>query len=117
MLSRPITESHGRAARPRRVNPGAPEHCQEAAQQIAAWQNNGTDLPQVAALFFAEGDTTVADFNTITGSNFPYQMIDVNTFFDLIGSAPPRIYWIVDGQVKHYWDETLGEDFLTTFAP
>ncbi len=93
------------------------EHCQEAAQQIAAWQNNGTDLPQVAALFFAEGDTTVADFNTITGSNFPYQMIDANTFFDLIGSAPPRIYWIADGQVKQYWDETLGEDFLTTFAP
>ena len=93
------------------------EHCQEAAQQIVAWQNNGIDLPQVAALFFAEGDTTVADFNTITGSNFPYQMIDVNTFFDLIGSAPPRIYWIVDGQVKQYWDETLGEDFLITFAP
>jgi hypothetical protein len=93
------------------------EHCQEAAQQIVAWQNNGVDLPRVAALFFAEGDTTVADFNTITGSNFPYQMIDVNTFFDLIGSVPPRIYWIVDGQVKQYWDETLGEDFLTTFAP
>lgn len=93
------------------------EHCQEAAKQIVAWQNNGIDLPQVVALFFAEGDTTVADFNTITGSNFPYQMIDVNTFFDLIGSAPPRIYWIVDGQVKQYWDETLGEDFLTTFAP
>ena len=93
------------------------EHCQEVAQQIVAWQNNGIDLPQVAALFFAEGDTTVADFNTITGSNFPYQMIDVNTFFDLIGSAPPRIYWIVDGQVKQYWDETLGEDFLITFAP
>ena len=44
-------------------------------------------------------------------------LIDVNTFFDLIGSTPPRIYWIVDGQVKQYWDETLGEDFLTTFAP
>jgi hypothetical protein len=93
------------------------EHCQEAAQQIVTWQKNGIDLPQVVALFFAEGDTTVADFNNITDSNFPYQMIDVNTFFDLIGSAPPRIYWIVDGQVKHYWDETLGEDFLTTFAP
>ncbi len=92
------------------------EHCQEAAQQIAAWQNSGVDLPQVVALFFAEGDTTVADFNTITGSNFPYQMIDVNTFFDLIGSAPPRIYWIVDGQVKQYWDEKPREDFLTTFT-
>ncbi|MBL19634.1 MAG: hypothetical protein CMC82_07415 [Flavobacteriaceae bacterium] len=93
------------------------EHCQEAARQIAAWQNNGINLPQVVALFFAEGDTTVANFNAMTGSNFPYQMIDVNSFFDLIGSAPPRIYWIVDGQVKHYWDETLGEDFLTTFVP
>ena len=93
------------------------EHCQEVAQQIAAWQNNGINLPQVAALFFAEGDTSVADFNAITESNFPYQMIDANTFFDLIGSAPPRIYWIMDGQVKQYWDETLGEDFLTIFGP
>ena len=92
------------------------EHCQEAAHQIATWQNNGINLPQVAALFFAEGDTSVADFNAITESNFPYQMIDANTFFDLIGSAPPRIYWITDGQVKQYWDETLGEDFLTIFG-
>ena len=92
------------------------EHCQEAAQQIAAWQNNGIKLPQVAALFFAEGDTSVADFNAITESNFPYQMIDANTFFDLIGSAPPRIYWIMDGQVKQYWDEIPGEDFLTIFG-
>jgi hypothetical protein len=92
------------------------EHCQEAAHQIAAWQNKGINLPQVVALFFAEGDTSVADFNAITESNFPYQMIDANTFFDLIGSAPPRIYWIMDGQVKQYWDETLGEDFLTIFG-
>lgn len=92
------------------------EHCQEAAEQIVRWQNSGIDLPQVVALYFAEGDTTVADFDNITGSNFPYQMITVNTFFDLIGSAPPRVYWIVDGQVKQFWDETLGEDFLSTFA-
>ena len=92
------------------------EHCQEAAEQIVRWQNSGIALPQVVALYFAEGDTTVADFDNITGSNFPYQMITVNTFFDLIGSAPPRVYWIVDGQVKQFWDETLGEDFLSTFA-
>ena len=93
------------------------EHCQEAAQQIVEWQNNGIVLPQIVALFFDEGDTSVADFNNIIGFNFPYQMINVNTFFDLIGSAPPRIYWIQDGQVKQYWDEKLGEDFLTTFTP
>ena len=93
------------------------EHCQEAAQQIVEWHNKGIELPQLVALFFDEGDTTVADFNNITKSNFPYQMISVNTFFDLIGSAPPRIYWVEDGQVKRYWDETLGDDFLITFSP
>jgi hypothetical protein len=43
-------------------------------------------------------------------------MIDVNTFFDLIGSAPPRIYWIKDGVAKQFWDEAVGKGIQTTFA-
>ena len=93
------------------------EHCQEAAQELAELQRSGVVIPKVVALFFEEGDTTVEQFNQITGTSFTYQMIDVNTFFDLIGSAPPRVYWIVDGQVKQFWDETLEKDFLSTFAP
>ena len=93
------------------------EHCQEAAQALAELQSNGAKLPQVVALFFEEGDTTVTQFNTITNSNFPYEMIDVNTFFDVIGSAPPRIYWIEEGVVKQFWDKTIDDNFLAIFAP
>lgn len=93
------------------------EHCQEAAKELAEMQRNGVDLPQVVALFFEEGDTTVAQFNTKTNSDFPYQMIDVNAFFDFIGSAPPRVYWVKNGEVKQFWDEAIGEGIQTTFAP
>ena len=92
------------------------EHCQEAAQELVELQRNATDLPQVVALFFEEGDTSVAEFNTITNSDFPYQMIEVNTFFDLIGSAPPRVYWVKNGQTKQFWDTDFAEGIQTTFA-
>jgi thiol-disulfide isomerase/thioredoxin len=93
------------------------EHCQEAAQELAELQRNGVVLPQVVALFFEEGDTTVKQFNAKTNADFPYQMIDVNTFFDLIGSAPPRVYWIKNGEVNQFWDEDIADGIKTTFAP
>ncbi|MDG1822919.1 MAG: DoxX family protein [Flavobacteriaceae bacterium] len=93
------------------------EHCQEAASEITQLQEQSITLPQVVALFFEEGGTTVAEFNALTQSDFPYHMIDVNTFFDLIGSAPPRVYWVEDGEVNQFWDENIGEGIQTTFTP
>ena len=93
------------------------EHCQEAAQELAELQRAGAQLPQIVALFFEEGDTTVAEFNSITNSDYPYQMIDVNTFFDLIGSAPPRVYWVKNGKMMQFWDTEIAEGIQTTFAP
>lgn len=93
------------------------EHCQAAAQELAQLQNKGVKLPKVVALFFEEGDTSVEEFNTLTQSDFPYQMIDVNTFFALIGSSPPRVYWIKNGTVKQFWDQDIASGIQTTFAP
>lgn len=93
------------------------EHCQEAAQELAELQRAGVELPQVVALFFEEDDTTVAQFNSITNSDYPYQMIDVNTFFDLIGSAPPRVYWVKNGKMMQFWDTEISEGIQTTFTP
>ena len=93
------------------------EHCQEAAQELAEMQRNGIALPKLVALFFEEGDITVKQFNAKTNADFPYQMIDVNTFFDLIGSAPPRVYWIQQGKVNQFWDDDIADGIKTTFAP
>lgn len=83
------------------------EHCQQAAKEIAQLTKADKKIPPVYVLFFSEGGMSVDEFNKITGSNFPYHMIETNEFFDLIGSSPPRIYWLSSGTIKKYWDDNF----------
>ena len=59
------------------------------------------------ALYFIEGETTVEQFEQMTNSAFPYAEIDVNTFFDLIGESPPRVYILNDGEVDAVLDKDI----------
>ncbi len=91
------------------------EHCQEEAKEISALYMNGKDYPDFYALFFSEGEISVDSFKTITGYNFPYNEIDIQKFFELIGSEPPRIYWLKNGTVKEYWDKDFVEQIEKNF--
>jgi thiol-disulfide isomerase/thioredoxin len=91
------------------------EHCQETAKELAKIQKEKRDLPEIYVLFFSEGGNTVETFNSITHSNFPYTMIDVGEFFDLIGSSPPRVYILKDGLVIKFWDEKINEKLKREF--
>ena len=64
-------------------------------------------LPDTYALYFIEGETTVEQFEQMTNSAFPYAEIDVNTFFDLIGESPPRVYILNDGEVDAVLDKDI----------
>ncbi len=85
------------------------EHCQETATQLTELKAKTQNFPTIFVLFYSEGITKPEEFNSITGSNFPYAMIDVNTFFDLIGNSPPRVYYMVNGEVQDIWDENIVE--------
>ena len=76
------------------------EHCQDAAKEISTLKKELNQFPNVFVLFYKEGSTSVEEFEKITETKFPYVLIDVNDFFDLIGNSPPRIYQIEKGQVK-----------------
>ena len=67
-------------------------------------------------LFYQEGSTTVEDFENLTQSYFPYTLIDVNIFFDLIGDSPPRIYYLKDGSVAEIWDSDIDQNIVNTFG-
>ena len=43
----------------------------------------------------------------MTYSDFPYRMIEANTFFDLIGDAPPRLYHLSNGTILNIWDKAI----------
>ena len=92
------------------------EHCQEAATKLGELQREYKDLPELYVLFYQEGATTVKDFESITRSSFPYAFIDVNTFFDLIGDSPPRLYYLNNGVVNEIWDTDLTQSMIKTFA-
>jgi len=80
------------------------EHCQELAKEINVLSKSSKKFPEFYSLFFSEGDISIDSFKVMTGYDFPYQMIDARTFFDLIGTSPPRIYLLEDGVVKETWD-------------
>ena len=82
------------------------EHCQELSVELGK-MNKINKLPDVYAFYFKEGETTVEQFEQMTNTSFPYVEIDVNTFFDLIGESPPRVYVLNDGAVDAIIDEDI----------
>lgn len=86
------------------------EHCQALAKELSILKKNGTNLSEFYSLLYSEGDISVDSFKVLTGFNFPYHTIDVKNFFDLIGTSPPRIYWIKDGMIKEVWDSNFVEN-------
>ena len=82
------------------------EHCQELSVELGK-MNKTNKLPDVYAFYFKEGETTVEQFEQMTNTLFPYVEIDVNTFFDLIGESPPRVYVLNDGAVDAIIDEDI----------
>ena len=92
------------------------EHCQEAATKLGELQRKHENFPELYVLFYQEGSTNVDAFESITQSSFPYSFIDVNTFFDLIGDSPPRVYYLKDGSVAEIWDTDFGQNIANTFG-
>ena len=80
------------------------DHCQEVAREAAEMKRKDSNVPQLYVLFFKEAENTPESFDKQTNSNFPYAMIGVKEFFDLIGAQPPRLYWLHNGKIKEYWD-------------
>ena len=91
------------------------DHCQALAQELSETKNRNNKLPKIYTLLFKEGNVTVDSFKTMTKFDFPYHMIDMNEFLNLIGQSPPRIYWLKDGKVKEIWDGDFQKKLLQNF--
>lgn len=91
------------------------EHCQTAAAELGLLQHEMSSLPKIYALFYSDGSVSPSSFDTMTSTHFPYHMISVKDFFKLIGTSPPRMYWLENGRVKKYWDENFSENLKKTF--
>ena len=91
------------------------EHCQETANELGKLKRSVENFPELYVLYFQEGLTSIEDFESITQSSFPYDLIEVNTFFDLIGDSPPRVYNLKDGKVLEIWDTDITRNLINAF--
>ena len=91
------------------------EHCQETANELGKLKRSAENFPELYVLYFQEGSTSIEDFESITQSSFPYDLIEVNTFFDLIGDSPPRVYNLKDGKVLEIWDTDITRNLINAF--
>ena len=90
------------------------EHCQKVATALAKLAEE-QPLPPIYVLFYREGSTTVQRFEELTQSHFPYTFINTNTFFDLIGASPPRLYYLKQGELIQFWDDEIIEGLRARF--
>ena len=93
------------------------EHCQAAAKELGELDHSKNSLPPIYLLLYGEdeGVNSVQYFFYCTSTNFPYHKIGEDEFFNLIGSNPPRIYWLHDGKIKAQWDENIIKNLRETF--
>jgi len=91
------------------------EHCQETANELGKLNRSVDNFPELYVLYFQEGSTSVEDFESITESSFPHELIEVNSFFDLIGDSPPRVYYLNDGKVLDIWDTDIARNVINAF--
>jgi hypothetical protein len=93
------------------------QHCQAVAQKLGELDDTTKNLPPIYFLFYNEDEeaNSVEYFFYLTSTNYPYYKISEDEFFDLIGSSPPRIYWLQDGKIKAQWDENIMENLMEAF--
>jgi Methylamine utilisation protein MauE len=83
------------------------EHCIETARNISIFESKSAKLNNLYILFAGEETDSVQTFLDATNIQHPYLRINIEEFFDLIGSAPPRIYWLQNGKAKEFWDKNF----------
>ncbi len=78
------------------------EHCQASVPGLNALVTSDR-FPEFVALMIGTDDE-VDKFLLLTLPEFPLQPIEMLTFMSFIGTAPPRLHYLRDGQSVHHWD-------------
>jgi hypothetical protein len=63
------------------------DHCQATAKEICAMRSSNKDFPEVAIIFMDEEAEKIPDFFKGAGCTFPYQVLDIPSFWTLLGSG------------------------------
>jgi hypothetical protein len=87
------------------------EHCQATAKEICGMR--GKDFPEVMIFFMDEETEKIPDFFKAAGCNFPYQVVDIPTFWTLLGNGTtPGVNALWNGNIIKSWEGIEAHKFV-----
>jgi thiol-disulfide isomerase/thioredoxin len=81
------------------------EHCQETAKELTAMKAKDKDFPEMYIIFMDEDAERIPEFFTIAGRKYPYTVLDVGTFWKVLGmqnDTPGVIYQYNGNKIKEW---------------
>ncbi len=82
------------------------EHCQETAKQLTEMKRKDNSFPEISIIFMDEEVEKIPNFFTIAGKKYPYQVVDVISFWNLLGNNrdTPGVKYIWNGNDIKFYD-------------
>ena len=88
------------------------DHCQETAKELTALNRKGI-LPPLYILFMDEETFKIPDFFKKAGKQYPYTVVDIPTFWQLLGDGAltPGVIYNWNGNIQKYYQGTEDDKF------
>lgn len=82
------------------------DHCQETAKQLTEMKRKDKSFPEVSIIFMDEEVDKIPDFFTIAGKKYPYQIVDVISFWNVLGNTrdTPGVKYLWNGNEIKFYD-------------
>jgi thiol-disulfide isomerase/thioredoxin len=81
-------------------------HCQETARELTELKKKDPKFPKIKILFMDEGVEKIPEFFSFAGATYPYQILDIVTFTNVLGVTKdtPGVLYIWNGNVIKTFD-------------
>ena len=92
------------------------EHCQETAKQLNEMRRKDKNFPAVSIIFMDEEAEKIPEFFNVAGTKYPYQVVDIMSFWNLIGNTrdTPGVKYLWNGNEILFYDGINANKFNAT---
>ncbi len=82
------------------------EHCQETAKELTEMKRKDKNFPAISIIFMDEESEKIPEFFNVAGTKYPYQVVDIISFWNLIGNTrdTPGVKYLWNGNEILFYD-------------
>lgn len=92
------------------------EHCMDTAKQLTEMKAKDKNFPEVQIIFMDEEAEKIPDFFKFAGAQYPYKVIDIITFWKVLGNSKdtPGVIYLWNGNKIKEWDGINEKKFVAS---